>query len=173
MTQPQDRRKPVLTRAEIAPDAAIRKAAETHGAETLIKVRVADALDLDDGDLDHELVRYGLMAHFDFLVGEGPERMPQFAVEFDDRSHERAVVRARDDKKNRLCELLGLPLLRIDRSRKATIAESVTSHRGGPNVSGVARRISPSSSRAKRTDKNETVVGHPAQHLGWPVEPSQ
>lgn len=126
MLDRQDRRKPVMTRAELAPDRAIRAAANKYGAETLVKVRVADALAVDGSGLPNDIYGYALRAHFDFLVVEGAQRMPQFAVEFDDPSHERPEVAARDQKKDMICRSLGLPLLRIDstflrRAREATI----------------------------------------------------
>jgi hypothetical protein len=92
----------------------LRRAADTWGADVSKKVRVADALVLDGSGISNEQYRYGLKAHFDFVVTEGNESMSCFAVEFDGPHHrtDRDAVR-RDALKEDICDRLGMPLLRI------------------------------------------------------------
>lgn len=85
----------------------LKPAAERYGAEIYRKVRIADAVDIDA--LEHGLGGYALKAHFDFVVTD-PEHMPQFAVEFDGSGHSTA----HDAKKDKLCQILGLALFRVD-----------------------------------------------------------
>src|SRR5438128_9017082 len=51
-------------------------------------------------------------ASFDFVVYD-QESIPQFAVEFDGPCHENEQKRKSDIRKNRLCSLANLQLLRI------------------------------------------------------------
>ena len=52
------------------------------------------------------------MAHFDFVV-YNEDFLPEFAVEFDGPTHQDQRQQERDKKKNHLCHLFSLPLLRI------------------------------------------------------------
>lgn len=86
--------------------------AHQHGDSLLAKVRVADAMDLDDwtGDAKH----YGLAAHYDFLMVDAATSLPKFAVELDGAQHwNDPATRRRDVLKDQLSEWAGLPLLRI------------------------------------------------------------
>ena len=78
------------------------------------KVRVADALDIDNSGLTNAEYSYALKAHFDFVIARENE-LPAFAVEFDGPQHESDVnTLIRDGLKQSVCEKLELPLLRID-----------------------------------------------------------
>lgn len=83
------------------------------GVSIATKVRVADVIDLDALDIGSDMYRFGLMAHFDFVVND-EKHAPQFAVEFDGPTHRLERQRRRDEIKDRLCELAGLPLLRVN-----------------------------------------------------------
>jgi hypothetical protein len=75
---------------------------------------MADALRINGAGLSPADHNYALSAHFDFVVGS--ERDPvSFAVEFDGPYHDSEPEQIiRDAMKNRICDLLGMPLLRID-----------------------------------------------------------
>lgn len=78
------------------------------------KVRVADTLRLDSAKLPDRTMKYGLMAHFDFVVTDAVTGRPLFAVEFDGPSHQSDEVRTRDALKDSICHESGFPLLRIN-----------------------------------------------------------
>lgn len=83
-----------------------------YGLSVYPKVRVADVVDLDALQIDYSHKSFGLRAHFDFLIAR--DYRPLYAIEFDGPSHAAAVQQERDKKKDRLCKLEGLPILRIN-----------------------------------------------------------
>lgn len=83
-----------------------------YGLSAYPKVRIADVIDLDTLTVDSAHYRFGLMAHFDFIVCR--DYQPQYAVEFDGQSHQSRKQKERDAKKDRLCELGDFPILRIN-----------------------------------------------------------
>jgi hypothetical protein len=99
---------------EVLTDRELGRAAEQAGFRVAPKVRIADVLPIDRSGLSNEHYRYALQAHFDFVVTEGDERIPQFAVEFDGPMHDDAKVAARDAMKDAICDWFEFPLLRID-----------------------------------------------------------
>jgi hypothetical protein len=110
-----DRRRPLLVnRWEVRTNAALEEAAERCGVRIYAKVRVADVFRIDHSGLTDEEYRYALQAHFDFVIVEGANSVPQFAIEFDERHHltDPKTIR-RDRLKAAICESLGLPLVRI------------------------------------------------------------
>lgn len=86
---------------------------EENQAHVLVKVRLADVLSISTPGLEHDLGRYALQSHFDFVVVNSNYE-PLFAVEFDGASHETEKQVARDAKKDTLCEKCHFPLLRIN-----------------------------------------------------------
>jgi hypothetical protein len=110
-----DRRRPLLLNAgEIATDEALAEAAHRSELTVLAKVRVASALDIDRSGLTDEEYGYALRSEFDFVVADGEQRLPQFAVEFDEPHHlTDPTTIARDRLKSSVCAKLGLPLVRI------------------------------------------------------------
>lgn len=110
-----DRRRPLLVNPEeIATDAALEEAAERCGLHVHPKIRVASALDIRNSGLSDEEYSYALKSEFDFVIADGRDRMPHFAVEFDEPHHlsDPETVR-RDRLKAAVCEKLGIPLVRI------------------------------------------------------------
>src|SRR5687768_15815483 len=89
---------------EILTDRELGRAAEQAGLCVATRGRIADVLQIDRSGLSNEQNRYALRAHFDFVVTEGEERIPQFAVEFDGPMHDDAKVAARDDMKDAICD---------------------------------------------------------------------
>jgi hypothetical protein len=77
----------------------LREITSNEGAHVFPKVRVADVLNLPGNGLENDLFRFGLMAHFDFVVNNDKYE-PLFAVEFDGPLHTTSdVQRARDKKR--------------------------------------------------------------------------
>jgi hypothetical protein len=112
-----DRRRPLLVNeGEFKTDEALREAAAALGYGVHAKVRVADALSIDRSGLTDDQYGYALRSHFDWLVTDLETTVPEFAVEFDGESHDDARVKHRDGLKDAICERLGLPVLRVDRS---------------------------------------------------------
>lgn len=109
-----DRRKLInVNRYESLTDAALRQAVEEFEARVCPKVRVADALNISKSGLPDEVYSYALKAHFDFVVVDKHERVA-FAIEFDEQHHRSDSKTIRRDRlKNSVCEMLGMPLLRI------------------------------------------------------------
>lgn len=111
-----DRRRPLLlNHGEERTDAALAEAAERCALRVVPKVRVASALSIGRSGLTDEQFRYALRSEFDFVITDGTDGMPQFAVEFDEHHHltDPATIR-RDRLKAQICDHLGLPLVRID-----------------------------------------------------------
>lgn len=99
---------------EVNTDKALERAAQASGYRIAPKVRVADVLPISGSGISDAEYSYALRSHFDWVVTEGDERNPQFAVEFDGASHNAAEVAARDAVKDRIAIHFGFPLLRID-----------------------------------------------------------
>jgi hypothetical protein len=117
-----DRRRPILNRSENATESALWGAAEKNGARVFTKVRIADALSINQSGLPDQLWRYALQGHFDFLLADTTTSIPHFAVEFDGPSHaQNPDTIRRDEMKNLICERLGLPLLRVDAGYLRTV----------------------------------------------------
>lgn len=99
---------------EVNTDKALERAAEAAGYRIAPKVRVADVLPIAGSELSNTEDSYALRSHFDWVVTEGEERCPQFAVEFDGASHATPAAAARDAMKDKIANHFGFPLLRID-----------------------------------------------------------
>lgn len=111
-----DRRTPLLVnRYEVATDAALNEAAASAGVRVCMKVKMSDVLNIRSSGLSDEEFSYACKAHFDFVITDAPESVPQFAVEFDGPSHvtDETAMR-RDAMKDTIAERLGLRVLRID-----------------------------------------------------------
>lgn len=99
---------------EVNTDKALERAAVASGYRIAPKVRLADVLPISGSGLSNPEFSYALRSHFDWVVTEGDERNPQFAVEFDGASHDAPEVAARDALKDRIAIHFAFPLLRID-----------------------------------------------------------
>lgn len=91
----------------------VRAAADRWGLSVYPKVRVADVISLDAIGATGEIRRYGLQAHFDFIICSN-HWDPVYAIEFDGRSHSASKQVVRDAKKDKLCDRACLPILRIN-----------------------------------------------------------
>lgn len=105
---------PILNRSEQAADAQLRESCERHGARVCPLVRVKDIVGPDEHCVNSELFTFSLRSHFDFVVIDSDSTTPLFAVEFDGPFHRDPKQRSRDQKKNALCDIVGLPLLRVN-----------------------------------------------------------
>jgi hypothetical protein len=90
----------------------ISKVGQKYGLSVYPKVGLADVIDLDKIDIDYAHKSFGLRSHFDFIISR--DYQPLYAVEFDGPSHSTDKQRERDTKKDRLCKLDGLPILRVN-----------------------------------------------------------
>jgi hypothetical protein len=116
--------RPLLNHSERRTYAALTAALADTGMSVHAQMRCIDALrgHIDERDLkspsrelgllDGSEYGYALRAHFDFVVLDH-DLEPVLAVEFDGPSHTDPVQVARDCRKNRLCFIAGLPLLRV------------------------------------------------------------
>src|SRR5262249_40916153 len=81
-----------------------------------------DVINLDPATVTSAERSYWFKAHLDFVVFDAETSEPRFAVEYDGRQHVTdAEQMRRDEMKDRLCEMAGLPLLRIDSNFMRTI----------------------------------------------------
>ena len=90
----------------------LREVCEQNGATVFTKLRAADVLPIEGSGVSDDDYRFALQSHFDFVVANELHD-PLFAVEFDGPSHLDERQRRRDERKNRLCDVFGLPLLRV------------------------------------------------------------
>lgn len=99
---------------ERAADVHLRKVCEKEGARVLLKVRVADVVDLAAAGLSGGVFTYGLKAHLDYLVVDEESSMPLFAVELDGyAAHSEPKQIENDRMKDAICAAGGLELLRV------------------------------------------------------------
>jgi hypothetical protein len=88
-------------------------ACRAESARVCPKVRVKDALPIEQSGVSAEYFRYSLQSHFDFVVAD-KDWNALFAVEFDGPLHDSLDAERRDLIKNELCHRFGLPLLRVN-----------------------------------------------------------
>ncbi len=91
----------------------LAKTCMRNQAKVFAKTRVADVLPVEGSGISDDLFGFSLRSHFDFLVTDSGLD-PLFAVEFDGAGHQEANQKARDDRKNALCDHFKFPLLRIN-----------------------------------------------------------
>jgi hypothetical protein len=117
----RDRRKSLLVNlGEAETDAILRDIAEELGVRIFVRPRLADVVEIFGSGISDPEYSFALRAHLDFVVAD-PDGRARFAVEFDGPYHDTADARRRDAMKNRICQHLGLPLLRIDADYLRTV----------------------------------------------------
>jgi hypothetical protein len=89
------------------------KQAGGEQAHVFSKLSLKEVLPFESADLSRELRDFCWRGHFDFVVTDS-EFVPLFAVEFDGWRHRTEEQMARDRKKDELCRIFSLPLLRIN-----------------------------------------------------------
>lgn len=109
-----DRRRKLLVNAgEEKVSGLLSQAVNAHLATVHPKVGLKDAINISSSGLSNELYEYALMAHLDFVIVDKAGKVA-FAVEFDEMHHERNFrAISNDQKKDFICERLGLPLIRV------------------------------------------------------------
>lgn len=119
------RRKLLVNQGEEISHHYVAIASAYNGAKVYPKIGLKDALNILQSGLSNEEYKYALMAHFDFVVALPGEKM-SFAVEFDEAHHVNKEEQAKKDfLKNRICEKLGMPLLRIGKQSFQRINDTV------------------------------------------------
>ncbi|MFI1063864.1 DUF2726 domain-containing protein [Streptomyces spororaveus] len=103
-----------VNRSEELAHHLIGKAVQRNGDQISLKSRLADVIDVEmiTGNSGPDLT-YAMKAHLDFVIAD-EKSLPRFAIEIDGSSHwanDRA--RSNDERKDRLCEQAGLPLIRV------------------------------------------------------------
>jgi hypothetical protein len=98
------RLKRIFTTGEQAVFRIAKEVAAHHGVEAIAKVRLADAIHIENSGISG----YALRAHFDVLVIQN--NLPLLALEFDGSGHDPR----KDDLKNKLCDRFELPLVRVN-----------------------------------------------------------
>jgi len=79
----------------------------------LSKVRLADIFEISKGKGSQSALNRIHSRHVDFLICQNESLRPLFAIELDDKSHERSDRVKRDDFVNQLFEKTELPLIRF------------------------------------------------------------
>ena len=107
MERLNNRLKPIFNVGEARTFAIAEEVGRETGARAFAKVRIADVFAIANSGISDDLYKYALSGHFDVLVYK--EEFPYLAFEFDGSGHDRK----NDEKKNSLCNLFGLPMVRI------------------------------------------------------------
>lgn len=106
--------RPLHNQREAETESWLEDAVTRFGSRLVAKIRLADVVDVDALGLQGSEKWHALSAHLDFVAYDGTA--PLFAVEYDGPQHQTdSEQRRKDHNKNQICELAGLPLLRVDR----------------------------------------------------------
>jgi hypothetical protein len=105
--------KKIMNGAEDAAYKELQQIVGDYGYSVHVKVRLADVVRIEGSGINDVLYHFALKAHFDFLVCT-ENHDPIFVVEFDGPTHQHDEQRDRDSKKDEICKLFSLPLLRIN-----------------------------------------------------------
>jgi hypothetical protein len=106
-------KKILVNRYEQKTFALLKKQADGEQAQVCPKVGLKDVFPFENANLPRELHDFCWRAHFDFVLTDA-ESAPLFAVEFDGTAHQTPVQQERDRKKDELCRIFFLPILRIN-----------------------------------------------------------
>lgn len=87
--------------------------ADGEQAHVFSKLSLKEVLPFESANLSKELRDFCWKGHFDFVVTDS-KYTPLFAVEFDGWQHRTEEQMVRDRKKDELCRIFSLPLLRIN-----------------------------------------------------------
>jgi hypothetical protein len=107
MERLKNRLKPIFNTGEARTFAIAEEVCRATGTKAFAKVRIADVFTIANSGISDDLYRYALSGHFDVLVYK--DELPYLAIEFDGSGHDGK----NDEKKNSLCNLFGLPMVRI------------------------------------------------------------
>lgn len=106
---------PVLNGGEKALYERLQQLVAGRPVNVFAKIRVIDVIQTTQVQgLSSRERQYSYTAHFDFLLVDANSMMPLVAVELDGSIHQSdGATQRRDAMKDRICQLAGLPLLRV------------------------------------------------------------
>ena len=84
---PGQRNKVLVSEAERLLFPKLRALVADYNADVHLKVRLADALDLNNSGISADLFSYGTRAHLDFLVAQRGTFQCLFGIEYDSAEH--------------------------------------------------------------------------------------
>lgn len=88
----------------------LQEVSTKYGAFVFPHLRIKEVANKDW--IDEEAFDYALKGHIDFTIAV--DFRPILAVELDGRFHQNLKARERDKKKDSVCAMLGIPLVRLD-----------------------------------------------------------
>lgn len=110
-----DRRKRVLNFQEAGVDRMLADYAQQHGYRINLKMRLRDAIEVEDLPLSAKERNFAFTSHLDFVAVDTNTHLPVIAIEYDGPQHLTDYKQIERDRiKDGLCEAAELPLLRID-----------------------------------------------------------
>ena len=104
----KNRLRPIFNIGERRTFAIADEVSKATGTQAFAKVRIADVVTIENSGIPDDLYRYALSAHFDVLVCK-KDGTPYLAIEFDGGGH----GTKNDEKKEKLCDLFGIPMVRV------------------------------------------------------------
>jgi hypothetical protein len=105
--------KKIVNPSEAVALESLQVLAADYGYRVHPKVRLADVAPIEGSGIRDDLFSFALKSHFDF-VACNESHDPVFAVEFDGPSHRGKEQRERDSKKDEICQIFEIPILRIN-----------------------------------------------------------
>lgn len=107
MERLKNRLKEIFNAGEARTFAIAEEVGNATGTRAFAKVRIADVITIANSGISDDLYKYALSGHFDVLVYKN--ELPYLAIEFDGSGHDSK----NDEKKESLCNLFGLPMVRV------------------------------------------------------------
>jgi hypothetical protein len=116
--------RPILNKYERHALGILQKVTSNLGMTVTPKMRISDVLALDTADVPEELLNFGATASFDFTIAL--DNAPLLALEFDGPDYAESSCITMNQKKQQICDLLDLPILRVDTQYLRKIATFTT-----------------------------------------------
>jgi hypothetical protein len=108
------RKSGLLTKNELAFYRELCKAASSLKLIVMPKVRVADIIEPKKGSKNYQGAFNRISSkHLDFVLCDSVTTKPLLAIELDDKSHDTANAKSRDEVKNSALKSAAFPLLRL------------------------------------------------------------
>jgi hypothetical protein len=102
-----DRFRSLVNRGESAVLNIAQAVCKATGTEPFAKIRIADAIRIENSGISDTLYTYALTAHFDTLVSKNNKAY--LAIEFDGSGHDPR----NDERKGAICDFFKLPMIRV------------------------------------------------------------
>lgn len=103
----EDRFRSLVNRGESAVLNIAQGVCKATGTEPFAKIRIADAIRIENSGISDTLYKYALTAHFDTLVSKNNKAY--LAIEFDGSGHDPR----NDERKAAICDFFKLPMIRV------------------------------------------------------------